>query len=360
MTQKRMFHATAAALSMVIVMVCAFPRAAMAVDALGAGAATADTLNGAGSASGNATITGGTVGITGATSINGATTITGATSINNNANNNTNINTGTSTGTVAIGNSANTTNLNSATNNIGANNAFATTNNIGVSSAAATTNNMGTNAAFASTNTIGNTNAGTSVKEYAGNSTLSLANNASSMTVTGGTSVIPGATGTTSGQLQIVNGTGGGTESSASLTLTNGSGHTRGLQIYENRTVISGGTNSTSLSLNDTGAHFANIASGGPAKVSGVANGVDQYDAVNFGQLREAYAGIAAATALAAVPGLGPGKRFSIGAGYGYFKDINAMAVGAKAAVTNNIMISAGVGITGVNQTYSAGLGYSW
>lgn len=340
----------------VLVLAGVFPQGVMAaagdVIITTAGVAPAD---GNLSASGQINASGGT------NTLTGTNNLVGVTSINNGANNfATNINGGTSTSAVTIGNAANTTFLNSATNNIGANNAFATTNNIGVSSAAATTNNMGTNAAFASTNTIGSTNAGTTVKEYAGNSTLSLANNNSTMTVAGGTSVLAGATGTTTGQLQIVNGTGGGTESSTSLTLTNGNGNTRGLQIYENRTVLSGGSTSTSLTLNNTGAQFANIASGGPAKVSGVANGVDQYDATNYGQLREAYGGIAAATSLAAIPGLAPGKRFSIGAGYGYFKDINAVAFGAKAAVTTNIILSAGVGITGDNQTYSAGAGYSW
>ena len=96
--------------------------------------------------------------------------VTGATSINASANNATNINTGTSTGAVTIGGSANTTNLNSATNNIG------------VSSGYATANNIGTNSAFSSANNIGNTNAASTVTARGGNSTLSLVNGTAGLT----------------------------------------------------------------------------------------------------------------------------------------------------------------------------------
>ena len=316
------------------------------------------TSTGALSVTNNASV-GGDLSVTGTSTLYGATTIDdtlnvtgltttaginntgalnqeGATSINASANYTTSINTGTSTGNITVGNSANVTNLNSATNNIGVN-------------AYATTNNIGTNAAAASTNTIGNTNVGSTLTERAGNSTVSLANNAASLGVGGGgsvstnttsatlsgagtlatnstTGILSGTTGALSvfnaaqtigdgttinntlsgltyqnkingntyvdgnmyinGSLNYVSsnsatttvvggssilanptqGTSGGTaivmkvganapESRAMITLTNGINTTNGLEIYENRTIISGGaTGSSTLSLSDTGA----------------------------------------------------------------------------------------------------------
>lgn len=124
------------------------------------------------------------------------TTITGASvSINASINAATNINTGTNSAMVTIGNSANTTSINSLSNNIGVN-AFATANNIG-------TNNVA-----ASTNIIGSTNIGTTVTERGGNSTLSIANGTASLTAgsslaTNGTSGTTSATG--SGGLTVYN-----------------------------------------------------------------------------------------------------------------------------------------------------------
>ena len=289
--------------------------------------------------------------------VGGTNNIYGTTGINVSTNNATNINTGTSTGTVTVGNSANTTNLNSATNNIG------------VSSGYATANNIGTNAAFASTNRIGNTNAGTTTIVYSGNSTLSLQNNSTNSTVTGGVSVLPGIVGTTTGTLNIINnGFGGATESQTALTFQNGYGNTNGLQIYENRTALSGGTtNATTMTLNDSGARFAN-PSGGPVRVTGVADGSSRFDAVNYGQLsdleKKAFVGISSAAALAAIPGPDAGKRFSIGLGWGNYQTYNGVAVGAKARLAPGLIVGAGYAFnpssTSDGGTANAGISFSW
>jgi hypothetical protein len=152
-------------------------------------------------------------------------------------------------------------------------------------------------------------------------------------------------------------------DDSANLLYTNSLGNTHGLTVGETQTVLSGGRTSTSLTLNNYGATFSNSLTG-PARVTGVADGVSDWDAVNYRQLRKAYEGIAAVSALSAIPGTLPGKKFAIGAGYGYFESESAVAVGMKAVIMDKVSVSAGVGI-GVSDKYSdfsanAGISYSF
>lgn len=71
----------------------------------------------------------------------------------------------------------------------------------------------------------------------------------------------------------------------AELSVTNSAGNTHGVFVGENNTRVSGGTNSTSLTFDDAGAHFRNDSTGGPARVTGVADGIADFDAVNVRQL---------------------------------------------------------------------------
>jgi len=153
--------------------------------------------------------------------------------------------------------------------------------------------------------------------------------------------------------------TGTTTESSAALTVTNAQGNTHGIVVAESKTTISGGTNSSSLTLNDNGANFSNSATGSPIQVHGVADGTNDYDAVNFRQLKDAYSGVASVAALAAIPSPAVGKKFTVGMGYGYFKEQSAVAIGLKAAVSENIIMTGGLGYSRT-ATVSAGVGYSW
>jgi hypothetical protein len=156
---------------------------------------------------------------------------------------------------------------------------------------------------------------------------------------------------------------------SANLFVNTNDGVSHGIAISQTSTVISGGTSSTSLTLDDNGATFTNDDTGGPAKVTGVANGVHKYDAVNMGQFRslenrvdKAYSGIAAVSAIAAVPPPVPGKNFSVGLGYGNFESTNAIAVGAKALVgeDKNTTLTVGVGMGEDSTAVSAGIGWSF
>jgi autotransporter adhesin len=121
--------------------------------------------------------------------------------------------------------------------------------------------------------------------------------------------------------------------------------------------------------LDDDGATFADEDTGAPVKVTGVADGVADYDAVNMRQYRKledridtAYSGIASVAAIAAIPPPVPGKDFSLGLGYGNFESQNAVAVGGKALVgkEKNTTLTAGVGFCGSTTTISAGVGWSF
>jgi trimeric autotransporter adhesin len=155
------------------------------------------------------------------------------------------------------------------------------------------------------------------------------------------------------------------TETEASLTVTNKDGDTHGITVNGNETRITGGTTSTSMVLDDSGATFTNTTTGGPVRVTGVADGESDYDAVNYSQLKSveerAYQGIAAVSALAAIPPPIPGKKFSIGVGYGYYEDENAVAVGIKGNLFNRASVGTGVGYAfGGRATVNAGLSFSW
>ncbi|MEI6608606.1 MAG: YadA-like family protein [Deltaproteobacteria bacterium] len=400
------------------------------------------------------------------------TAITGTTSINASNNAVTNINTGTSTSAVTIGNSANATYINSATNNIGVN-AFATANNIGTGSAASTntignttttttvnsyagagyttlnntTSTMGTNAAGdnttggmvktnATTATIRASNSGTmatngsdgtmvigagggytayNAAESTGTNTIGhvvdsksytnkingslyvdgnvyingtldyVSSNSANTTVVGsstGTSNLVGATtatsagtaivmkGSTGSQTEVdVNGkltnTAVGhtaTESTASLTLTNGLGQTHGIVITETQTTISGGRSSSAMTLHDDGATFSNTSNGEPVRVHGVDDGLAPYDAVNVRQLG---AGLAMVAGLAALPQVEPGKRFAIGVGTGGYMSQVSIAGGISARFLERFVVKGGCAfVPGYDghtvPVWNAGLQYSF
>jgi hypothetical protein len=360
---------------------------------IGANSAAGATTNGIGANSG----AGYTLNSMGALSGSSATAYT-STAIGGNSNTNSAAYTTTGIGSLASGATGYTT------NGLGVNNSTTasayTTNGVGtITGAGYTVNGMGNwtgGGSGYSTNTIGNTNASTTATTLAGNSYSSVINNAASLVSNAYSSIsssnTPGATQGTSAGVSLVmrgaTGTGAGagssapqflvnnwgnivqastptaqnpaTSSSAFFGMTNGLGNTHGVVVQENQTTISGGYHSTSMTLSDYGATFRN-ATGGAATVTGVADGQARYDAVNYGQLREVYGGVAAAAALAGIPNPIGQNKYSIGMGYGNFLGVNAFAFGAKAALTKNLMLQAGVGFSPNNDhTWSAGIGYSF
>ena len=150
------------------------------------------------------------------------------------------------------------------------------------------------------------------------------------------------------------------TESSASLTLTNGLGNKHGLQVYEDRTVLSGGVNSTQLLMNDNSATFSNQQTGAPIQVKGVADGTADFDAVNYRQIKGVQGGVASTAAMANIPALDEGKKISIGVGVGVFKSTTAIALGGSVRVSPNSVIRASVGSAAGSTTGGVGAAFAW
>ncbi|MCX7111972.1 MAG: YadA-like family protein [Proteobacteria bacterium] len=256
--------------------------------------------------------------VTGPTSLNGALAVSGSTSLNNN---------------LAVAGNAS---LNGAVNNIGTTQA-GSTNTIGTTGSTNTingaVNNIGTNQA--STNTIGTAG--------------------SSNTLVGTTNLV-----SSNGSSQVqVNDNG-----------VNVIGNTASVQGRDSAQ-ISGG--STSLTLNNNGASFSQ--NGAPVRVTGVANGVNPYDAVNKSQLdmstngiysrigdlqSKAYSGIASVAAMASIPEPTAGHNYTVGIGYGNFGSQSAVAFGGKANVGDSVRVAANLGYAGSELTVGLGTGFSW
>lgn len=147
-------------------------------------------------------------------------------------------------------------------------------------------------------------------------------------------------------------------ESTASLTLTNGLGNTHGLVVTESQTTMSGGTSSSSLTLNDSGATFSNARTGQPVRVHGVYDGRDDFDAVNVRQLG---AGVAMSSALAAMPQVDTSKRFNLTAGLGNYLNASALAIGGSLRVRPSTLVRFGAAFsTSRQRMVNVGLGHSF
>ena len=172
------------------------------------------------------------------------------------------------------------------------------------------------------------------------NGTLNyVASDSASTTVVGGVSGLPErsspypANVTTSSGTSIVNAGQSGyvadahgkitagttTEATSAMVVTNGYGNTHGFIVSESSATMSGGTQSTSLTLNNGGAFFSNASTGAPVRVTGVADGTTDFDAVNYRQLREVKRGIAGVSAMSNIPAIQNGKTYAVSAGCGLF-----------------------------------------
>ncbi len=145
----------------------------------------------------------------------------------------------------------------------------------------------------------------------------------------------------------------------ASLQVKNTQGNTHGLVVGETSTTLSGGTKSTDLTLNDNGATFGNSATGAPVKVTGVANGTADFDAVNVRQFSSAVAGVAAA---ANIPGLDTNKTSSVGVGLGSYMNSQALAFGGSYRFSDKGVLRAtlATGLNGGGSKTSIGVGAGW
>jgi autotransporter adhesin len=151
-----------------------------------------------------------------------------------------------------------------------------------------------------------------------------------------------------------------------------------GTALGHGATVSSGATNSVALGSGSkaTEANTVSIGSDGhERRLVNVADGISKTDAVNKGQLdraiggmqgqindmsRNAYSGIAAATALTMIPGVDPGKTLSFGVGGASYKGYQAVAMGGEARITENLKMRAGVGLSSGGNTFGVGASYQW
>lgn len=157
---------------------------------------------------------------------------------------------------------------------------------------------------------------------------------------------------------KLTNVTGLATESTASLTLTNGVGNTHGLVVTETKSTLSGGVNSSSLTLSDNGATFSDSATGSPVQVHGVNDGTSDFDAVNIRQFAGA---IASVTAMANIPQVDQDKTYAVGVGLGSFMGKTALAAGVTYRFTRNGVLKGSISSAmSSSNTTTVGLGAAW
>ncbi|WP_428095947.1 YadA-like family protein [Candidatus Thioglobus sp.] len=165
-----------------------------------------------------------------------------------------------------------------------------------------------------------------------------------------------GVTATSSDGLSVISANDG----SASVLVTNGAGNAHGLTVGTTNTTLSGGVNSTTLTLDDSGATFGD-ALGAPVTVTGVADGTNPFDAVNVRQLDKVSKGVSMSMAMDGIPQAFGGQSV-IGVGIGRFDGNNALAIGGsyhddENGITYSIKAARS---TGSNPTNAASAGVGW
>ncbi|AOI74958.1 YadA-like family protein [Burkholderia sp. NRF60-BP8] len=120
---------------------------------------------------------------------------------------------------------------------------------------------------------------------------------------------------------------------------------------------------------------FGNGTDDGNRRIVNIADGINATDAASKGQLdravgglqgqindvsKNAYSGIAAATALTMIPGVDAGKTLSFGVGGATYKGYQAVAFGGEARITQNLKMKAGVGLSSGGNTVGVGASYQW
>ncbi|WP_278652415.1 YadA-like family protein [Pandoraea pnomenusa] len=137
---------------------------------------------------------------------------------------------------------------------------------------------------------------------------------------------------------------------------------------------MASGANAVAIGANAVASEPGTVSIGAPGterRLTHLAPGRRPTDAATVGQLagmqagidqvaKRAYSGIAAATALAMIPEVDPGKRVALGVGTATFQGRAATSIGASVRFTDNLKARLGVGISGQGNTYAAGVSYQW
>ncbi|MFM8526476.1 MAG: beta strand repeat-containing protein [Cyanobacteriota bacterium] len=135
------------------------------------------------------------------------------------------------------------------------------------------------------------------------------------------------------------------------------------LTLGANRATLSGGgAPGSTLTLGTSGANFASNTGGYPISVTGISDGVNPFDAVNFRQLQAVSTGVASIAAMSNIPGLDTNKKFGIGIGYGNFQGNSALAVGINGRLAPSLTakLSVGAGLSYGATSVGTGLSYAW
>ncbi|WP_428086763.1 YadA-like family protein [Candidatus Thioglobus sp.] len=257
---------------------------------------------------------------------------------------------------------SNATAITSNATDITSNATAITSNATDITSNATRIGSLGTNTADGTLN-VNTANVGAGGLSVTGTTTLtdSLTQTGgdTSLTAVGGANLSVnggGVTATSSDGLSVISANDG----SASVLVTNGAGNTHGLTVGTTNTTLSGGVNSTTLTLDDSGATFGD-ALGAPVTVTGVADGTNPFDAVNVRQLDKVSKGVSMSMAMDGIPQAFGGQSV-IGVGIGRFDGNNALAIGGsyhddENGITYSIKAARS---TGSNPTNAASAGVGW
>jgi hypothetical protein len=184
------------------------------------------------------------------------------------------------------------------------------------------------------------------------NASLVLSNNNAVMGVTGGSKVT--ATNTVASMV---------TATSGGLVITDApAASTTGKAVLTGGTATAG----TNMTLDNTGATFAQNGSGSPVRVTGIADGTLPFDAVNVRQLKALETllsyGIASSAAMANLPALDQTKEFSMGMALGNFNSQSAFAIGGQYRIAPNAIAKASFssGVASPQMAFGIGVGWSW
>ncbi len=124
------------------------------------------------------------------------------------------------------------------------------------------------------------------------------------------------------------------------------------------------GRNSVAIGANSYANEPNTVSFGAPGderRLTNVADGVNNTDAANYGQVKRAYGGVAMAFAMtAASPALAPGEQ-AVSMGAGYYKSQAGWSLRYEARPVNQVFISAGVAVNNEGDVGgSAGVGFKW
>ncbi len=216
-------------------------------------------------------------------------------------------------------------------------------------------------------------NAGNGSNNVAIGSSSTISDDAGNATAVGANSTVRAAGGTAIGagaDAHAANSTAIGQDSSArgeNSTVIGQGSKARG----DNSVAIGAG----SVANEDNTVSFGDGSDQGKRRIVNIADGVNASDAATKGQLdravgglqgqingvsRNAYSGIAAATALTMIPGVDPGKTLSFGIGSASYKGYQAVAFGGEARINKNLKMKAGVGLSSGGNTVGLGASYQW